>query len=56
MSASLQIRPGTGRGTALAAEGSVEAGLLLSKLSFAATDPSTASRRFPSPFRGGFSA
>jgi hypothetical protein len=56
MRGSMQFLPGTGRGTALAVEGAVEAGLLLSKLSFAATAPSTASRRFPSPFRGGFLA
>ena len=51
----LKFRPGTGRGTALAVEGSVEASLFLSKLNLAAPGPSTASRRFPSPFWRGFS-
>jgi hypothetical protein len=56
MTATLKIRPGTARGTALAVEGPVEAGHLLTELDRAAPAPSTASRRFPFPFRGGVSS
>jgi hypothetical protein len=50
-----KFRPGTGRGTALAVEGAVEADLHFAKSSLTLPDPSTASRRSPSPFRGGTS-
>jgi hypothetical protein len=45
----LEFRPGTGRGTALAVEGAVEAGLYSSEMNLARPDPSVASRHLPVP-------
>jgi hypothetical protein len=46
-----KIRPGTGRGTALAVEGPVEASLKFPELSLARPGPSVASRHLPVPGR-----
>jgi hypothetical protein len=51
----MKILPGTGRWqSAGLTEGPIEAGLDLFEMSQGAPDPSTAKRRSPSPFRGGF--
>jgi hypothetical protein len=46
-----QFLPGTGRGTALAVEGPVEAGLFVSVLNQAAPGPSAPSGHLPVPGR-----
>ena len=46
-----EFLPGTGRGTALAVEGSVEAGFKLSNMSIAPPGPSVAARHLPVPGR-----
>jgi hypothetical protein len=51
----MKILPGTGRWRSEGlTEGPVEVGLDLFEMSQSAPDPSTAKRRSPSPFRGGF--
>ena len=51
MFARRRFRPGTGRGTALAVEGPVEAGLFLSDSNLAQPDPSDLTGHLPVPGR-----